>query len=112
MVDEEEGEGDDKSAAVAEDKVLPFLSFKGLGIVLLEQGKVDIYGHSEVPEGVGGNEPVWLVRRVIWQSTFGEKAYIWIRKPWNWQRCECWPSRMGDSDISVATLHNVFPHDA
>ena len=35
-------------------------------------------------------------------------AHIWMRKPWNWQRCESPPARTPDCDIKVATLHKVF----
>ena len=31
-----------------------------------------------------------------------------MRKPWNWQRCESFPSRTPDCEIRVATLQRVF----
>lgn len=27
-----------------------------MGVVFFEQGEVDIYGHGEIPEGIGGDE--------------------------------------------------------
>ena len=86
-----------------------------MGIVVFEKREVDVYGHGEIPEGIGGDEPAGIV---CGHNSFLEelgrrcKAYICIKKPWNWQRWECWPKRMGDSDIRVATLQRVFPHDA
>ncbi len=86
-----------------------------MGVVFFEEGEVDVYSHGEVPEGVGRYEPAGIVcEHICLVEEPGRrcKAYIWIKKPWNWQRWEYWPERMGDSDIRVATLQRVFPHDA
>ena len=55
---EEEGEGHDEGDAVAEDVVAQLQRFQLLGVVFAEQGQVDVEGHGEVPEGVGGDKPV------------------------------------------------------
>ena len=54
---EDENEGDDKWGSIGHQVVFPLQGFELLGVVLLEQGQVNIDCHGQVPEGVGRNEP-------------------------------------------------------
>ena len=54
---EEEDESNEKWGSIGHQVVFPFQCFELLGIVLLEQGQVDIDCHGQIPEGVGRNEP-------------------------------------------------------
>ena len=40
--------------------VFPFQAFQLLGIVLLEEGQVDVDGHGKIPKCIGRDEPVYV----------------------------------------------------
>ncbi len=52
-LNENASQSDYKGCPVAYDMILPLQRFQLLGIVVLEQGHINIDCHSEVPERIG-----------------------------------------------------------
>lgn len=71
---------DDKGQSIAHDMVFPFQCFQLLSIVLFKQGQVDIDGHAQVPQCIGGKKPSKVnklhnVERFLrYSHTFGSKS--------------------------------------
>ena len=54
---EDENKGNHERSPIGHQVVLPLQCFELLGIILLEQGQVDIDRHGQIPKGVGRNKP-------------------------------------------------------
>lgn len=55
--DKETSNGNDKRRPIAHDMILPLKRPELLGVVVLEQGHVNIDRHGQVPKGISSQKP-------------------------------------------------------